>query len=845
MNKPATPRLAAELTRTCLLLVAVSLLVTGMALIAISYDSQRSQLVQAQRAKAQVASMKISSYLDGLQRKLAFLSRLRGLSSFDADARRSLLEGLINMNKAYVSVGLVDARGRLLLALSPAGERAREDWSGEAAFKRSYRSEEDFVGAVEPGIEGRAPTLLLAVPIRGWDNRIDGMAYARVDLGYLWAVLDEVRPGDRGYMYVVDQRDLVIARSDELPGQTRLVDLSRLALGRILDTRQAAAAPAYMGLRGRRVIGQVIPVAIVNWRLVVELPTAAANAALRRLIGLMAACLAAALLASVLIVLRKAERISRPLLALTHAATLLRLGQLETRVAGGEGNELGLLAEAFNQMAARLGETIAELNREVAERIRAGDSLRESEARLRRILETVPDGVVIVDSQGDLSYANPAAAVIFGLSDDVAEGRSHKALASRVVSVDGSPFPAEDLPFHRVLRAHESVAGIQLATTNGRGGLTILSVNAAPLHDKAGGFAGVVATLADITEIKKAEEELRRSQAFLESVIECSPNSMWISDESGTMLRMNQALRDSLRLRDEEVVGKYNILRDSVIKAQGLLPAVREVFEKGRGVRFVTDYDTGAVEGLELGDRARVILDVNVSPIVDGTGKVTNAIVQHVDISEIKRTEAELQKALEENRRLLSELQHRAKNSFNMILGMISLTDTGESAEARAVVEVLSTRVASVAELYSLLYRSGNFSEVQLDDYCRRVAAPLVSLAGAITLVFDLASVRIPVKEAAPLGLILTELVTNAVKYAFPDGRPGRIVVSLGLTEAGASLRVRDDGVGLPAGFDAGSSPGMGLKLMKGLAAQINAGFRVVALDEGSEGVVDFPLRSG
>ena len=70
------------------------------------------------------------------------------------------------------------------------------------------------------------------------------------------------------------------------------------------------------------------------------------------------------------------------------------------------------------------------------------------------------------------------------------------------------------------------------------------------------------ATLQDIAERRRAEEKLRTSQAFLDRIIECSPNALWISDEFGTLLRMNQACRENLHLRDEEVVGKYNIRRD-------------------------------------------------------------------------------------------------------------------------------------------------------------------------------------------------------------------------------------------------------------------------------------------
>jgi PAS domain S-box-containing protein len=167
---------------------------------------------------------------------------------------------------------------------------------------------------------------------------------------------------------------------------------------------------------------------------------------------------------------------------------------------------------------------------------------------------------------------------------------------------------------------------------------------------------GTIWLLEDITDRKQADVALRQSEVFQNSIIDHSPNAMWISDEEGTMLRMNQACRDTLHLRDEEVVGKYNLLKDNLIEEQGLMPRVRDVFAKGLATRFVTSYDTSVVRGIHLHETTTVVLDVSISPILDRNGRVKNAIIQHVDITErVHQTEA-LRLSEEKHRRMFETM---------------------------------------------------------------------------------------------------------------------------------------------------------------------------------------------
>ncbi len=386
MKKILSFSIATQLTLSLIGAVALSVLITGGALSYLSFRAQLSQLQLTQQARAQVVSEKINAYVDDLQQKLSYLARVPGLTTFAAATQRNLLEGLIQHNNAYEWVGLTDRQGHLLQVLSPFGESVPQEWATTAVFRRAFQEQEDFIGPVEREAQSWWPALILAVPVRNQQNEVDGMLFARINLKFLWAVLDETVKPESGYVYLVDRRQFVIAQSGQPPAQAAFEDLSQSQLGEIIASGPTAAPQTYRGLRQVAVLGNIATVPSLNWHVVVELPLSEAYAPLYNLLGLMGVVLTLGIIIAALLSVLLARQLTQPLHRLTLAATRLSRGELETRVVISQENELKILADAFNHMAAQLHDTIYDLQQDIIARKQAEETLSAKTKELESYL---------------------------------------------------------------------------------------------------------------------------------------------------------------------------------------------------------------------------------------------------------------------------------------------------------------------------------------------------------------------------------------------------------------------------------------------------------------------------
>lgn len=206
-------------------------------------------------------------------------------------------------------------------------------------------------------------------------------------------------------------------------------------------------------------------------------------------------------------------------------------------------------------------------------------------------------------------------------------------------------------------------------------------------------------------------------------------------------------------------------------------------------------------------------------------------------VDEIQR--AHLQKGM-----LLRELQHRAKNSFAMIQSMIYLmTEKKVSRQTKLLLNELHARVQAISEMYQLLYATDSVNEVRLDHYLTKITESLPTLPGHVTLEKQYREITVPVKTAIPVGLIVTELLTNSLKHAFPGNRKGKIHLVMTHNETKATLEVSDDGIGFQPDAMEKRADSFGLDLVDALIGEINGNISRES-SSGTRYVMSFPFKS-
>jgi PAS domain S-box-containing protein len=419
----------------------------------------------------------------------------------------------------------------------------------------------------------------------------------------------------------------------------------------------------------------------------------------------------------------------------------------------------------------------------------------EREALDALLAAELPIGLCLLDAQGVPQRVNAAARRLMGCAPDASMAALARALAQLPAGLG-----SQRLPLHQ-------------------GGAWLL------LND---------------------DQERRRgsSDAHFRSTFQASPEGMALVEAGGRIALVNPSLCALFGYRADELVGREvtDLVPQALRHRHG--QDVDSFFAAPQERRMAPKR---GVQGLRA-DGSLVDLEIGLNPIPGS--HPPQVLVTVSDITERLRTQRVMEQSLREKTVLLNEVHHRVKNNLQVIASLLRLQSRHADSHARLALQDSMSRVRAMALTHQLLYESNDFSELELGGLLRRLGSLLrdsylTERADVRLEVSTPVRIAIGLQQAVPCGLLVNELVTNALKHAFPDGRSGRVEISAELIDTHrARVRVVDDGIGLPVDCRLGESQSLGFQLIPSLVEQLDAQIEV-SRERGTSFTVEFQIEGG
>ena len=457
----------------------------------------------------------------------------------------------------------------------------------------------------------------------------------------------------------------------------------------------------------------------------------------------------------------------------------------------------------------------------------AAEALRISELRYRRLFESAQDGILILDAEtGAVDDVNPYMIQMLGYTKETFLNRKIWELGFfRDIVANQENFV--ELQQNEYIR----YADKPLETASG----DRIEVEFVSNVYLVAGRKVIQCNIRDITARKRAEARQHASEKSFRDLADAMPQLIWITGTDGLHRYFNQKWVDftgrSLAENNGSGWDAPFDPEDRVRLQHAWLQAVRDGAPYSLEVR------------LRRADGVRRWCLIRGVPQYDPAGQIFQWVGTGTDIEEIKQaellvkqSEAALRISLHEVEFLLKDVHHRVKNNLQVISSMMRL-EVGRTKEPDVQIALteMQGRIRAMALLHELLYRTGNFSSVNLASYLMEVAAKLFrsqnAYPGTVRLVEELTPVEVSIDQGIVCGLFMNELLTNSLKHAFPGGRVGKVLISLqpvpGSNSTQWRLAVSDNGIGLPAELEIEKSDSLGLKLVSDLARQLQGRFEI------------------
>jgi len=348
----------------------------------------------------------------------------------------------------------------------------------------------------------------------------------------------------------------------------------------------------------------------------------------------------------------------------------------------------------------------------------------------------------------------------------------------------------------------------------------------------------------DITEKKAAEQALKISDERLKLTLESTNDGIWDWNIETGDVYLSPRLERMLGFQPGEIEQQIDTLK-SMVHPEDIDEVKRQldIHLQGHSQNYEAEYRIHSKSGawVWILDRGKVVeRDANNCPL--------RAVGTHTDITPRKQVEEQLRVSLKEQELLLKELHHRVKNNLQLVSSLLEMQlryTTDDS--VKSILLDSQSRIITMGMVPELLYQSSDVSAIAVKDYLNRLTEKLKNAyqsdSDNVTLVIDADPIILGVDKALPCGLIVNELITNALNHAFPANQSGTIWINLNMHDAiSLSLCVKDDGVGLPDDVDENSDRSLGLRLVSVLVQQLE-GRMCISRMPGTRVDISFPLQ--
>ena len=319
------------------------------------------------------------------------------------------------------------------------------------------------------------------------------------------------------------------------------------------------------------------------------------------------------------------------------------------------------------------------------------------------------------------------------------------------------------------------------------------------------------------------------SSSLLAQVIDLAEDAIISIGEDQRMVLFNQGAERIFGLEAKEAIGKSLDMLLPERLAKPHRAQVAEFVRSGQVTR--RKHERMQLTGRRK-DGTEFPAEASISR-VDAGGRTLLTVILR-DISQRVAADENLKESIREKEALLREIHHRVKNNLQVMSSLLGLqARTVTQPGARQAFEDSQGRIHSMALLHEVLCGSPSFARIDIADYTRQLAAQRLRAHGAgkrIGLTTDLDEIYLDLETPVPYGIIVNELLTNALRHAFPGERSGEIKISLRQEpEQSIRLRVQDDGVGLPDNFDWQAATSLGFRLVRMLAEQLKGKIEIQA----------------